>query len=233
MGASAQHDDRDPAWSATQRGGRIGRCPDVGTQRVRQSGWRIMPQLLALAYADEYRAAEVIAFLQRLQIGSAFGLKYVVGVARRMDWSVAVQCASELADEGECPCHFWRPLIASLILTPGVSSQRARCEDFGLDPDFERRLGGVLPPGSSAVFMIVPWRSLARTRAEIDCLQGTLLTSPIRIPQPVGARNRRQLEHIGTRQLDLARSVGGRRRSTNASVLAMVGRGHPPAVSPD
>ena len=58
-----------------------------------------MPHLLALAYADEYRAAEVLALLQRLQIGSAFGLKYVVGVVRRTNWSVAVQHAVELADD--------------------------------------------------------------------------------------------------------------------------------------
>jgi len=174
-----------------------------------------MPHLVALAYADEYRAAEVIAFLQRARIGSAFGLKYVVGVVRRTDWSVTLQHAVELAEDGDCACHFWRPLIACLILTPGVSSQRARCEDFGLDPDFERRLGGVLPPGSSAVFMIVPGRSVTRICAEIDPLQGTLLTSAIRARQRVGARNRRQLDRIGAGQPDLARRTSSSATSSS------------------
>ena len=96
-----------------------------------------------------------------------------------------------VAEHGELHYAFWRHLIVSLILTPGLSSQRTPCQDFGLETGFERRLNAAVPPGSSAVFMIVPRRTLARLTDELNRLQGTLIDSPIHA-QPVRLRARYQ-----------------------------------------
>jgi uncharacterized membrane protein len=139
-----------------------------------------MPYLLVLAYADEQRAAEVLALLQRLPVGSTVDTKNVVGIVRRTDWTVILQHTASLDAQDDCPCRFWRPFIASLILAPGASTQRAHWQDFGVEANFEHRLEAVLPPGSSAVFMIVPRRTLGRLAEEVRRLRGTLLTSQIR-----------------------------------------------------
>jgi uncharacterized membrane protein len=146
-----------------------------------------MPQLVALAYTDEWRAAEVIALLPRLRIGSTIDVNNVVGVVRRTDWGVILQHGMDLAEQGDCACKFWRPFIASLILAPGASSQRAHFADVEIDASFEPRLGAAMPPGSSAVFMIVPRRTLTRFADELNRLGGTLITTPIalgRIQRP-------------------------------------------------
>jgi len=85
----------------------------------------------------------------------------------------------ELAEQGDCACTFWRPFIASLILAPGASSQRANFADFEIDPSFEPRLGAALPPGSSAVFIILTRRAVTRFSDELNRLGGTLITTPI------------------------------------------------------
>jgi uncharacterized membrane protein len=107
----------------------------------------------------------------------------------------------DLAEPGECMCQFWRPLVASLILAPGVASLREPVENYGVEPSFQRRLGAVLPPGSSAVFMIVPRRLLNSISAELESVNGTLIASPIRKTPSSHARRleaaaRTKLHHV-------------------------------------
>ncbi len=138
-----------------------------------------MFDLVALAYADEYRAAEVLASLRRLRTGAFAEVVDVVSVIRRPDWTVLLSRDVDLAVTDDCCLQFWRGLVASLILAPGVATLRGNVVDYGVDPAFERRLSAELPPGSSAVLAIVPAGARRRITLALDSFGGTLCQSPI------------------------------------------------------
>jgi uncharacterized membrane protein len=140
-----------------------------------------MSDLVVLAYADEHRAAEVLATLQRLRNGSIFEVLEAVCVVRRTDWTVILQQAVDLAVADDTSSRFWRGLISSLILTPGATPLRINVGEYGIEPGFERRLRGALPPGSSAVFLIVPAGGLRRLAPYLRDFGGTLAATPIEL----------------------------------------------------
>jgi uncharacterized membrane protein len=138
-----------------------------------------MFDLLALAYADEYRGAEVLAALRRLRTGALGDVVDAVSVVRRTDWTVLLSREVDVSVTDDCCLRYWRGLISSLIVTPGVASLRTRTREYGVEPQFERRLAGVLPPGSSAVLLIVPLAARGDITTALSSFGGTLCQSPI------------------------------------------------------
>jgi len=138
-------------------------------------------QLVVLTYVDEHRAAEVLALLHRLHTGSSVKLDNAVGVVRATDWNVTLHHGTDLSEPNDPSAHFWRGLVASLVLAPGTGDCRRRGEDYGIAPSFERDLRAAFPPGSSAVFMVLAETTLAELRAQLYRLGGTLLHTPIAV----------------------------------------------------
>jgi len=138
-----------------------------------------MSDLVVLAYADEHRAAEVLAALRRLRTGAFAEVDDAVYVVRRTDWTVLLCREVDLAVTDDCSLQFWRGCISSLIPAPGVVSLRSNAVEFGIDPGFERRLAAALPPGSSAVMLIVEPTALSRMTSDLYSFGGTLCTTPI------------------------------------------------------
>jgi uncharacterized membrane protein len=139
----------------------------------------LLSHLVVLAYADEYRAAEVLATLQRLRTGSLVNAQHAVSMVRATDWSVELHYGADLRADAERTGRFWRSLITGLLLVPGGSTDRNSPEASSLDAGFVRRLCGSLPPGSSAVFMIVSRAALRRMLPELERFGGTLLETPV------------------------------------------------------
>lgn len=139
----------------------------------------MVKQLVALAYVDEHRAVEVLALLQRLHTGSALPVDDAVGVVRRTDWNVKLHHGMDLAEPEDTAIPFWRGLIASLVLAPGTADCRGTGQEYGLTPGFVHELRLAMPPGSSAVFMLVTEGTLAALLDELYRLGGRLLNSPI------------------------------------------------------
>ena len=138
-----------------------------------------MTQFLVLAYADEHRAAEVLATLQRLRTGSLVDAQDVVSVVRAMDWGVTLHYGADLRTDDEHSSHFWRSLVGSLLLAPGASTTNVGPEAFGFDAEFVSRVREALPPGSSGVFLLVPRTTLTRVLPELGRFGGSLLQTTI------------------------------------------------------
>jgi uncharacterized membrane protein len=136
-------------------------------------------QLVVIAYTDEYRAAEVLATLQRLHLGSELPLTDAVCLVRATDWTVKLHQSIDLAARDERATGVWRRLAANLVTAPGIFDCRARAGDFGLTDSFKRELGAELPPGSSAVLLLVPPPLLNRYVADLHRFGGKLLHTPI------------------------------------------------------
>jgi uncharacterized membrane protein len=139
-----------------------------------------LTQLVVLAYADEHRAAEVLATLQRLRTGSLIDIGDTVSVVRATDWRVTIHYRADLSTDEKQASQFWRKLIASLLLAPGGATTGARPDDAcGLDVAFVRNVGAALAPGSSAVLLLVVRAALSRVLPELVRFGGTLLQTPI------------------------------------------------------
>jgi uncharacterized membrane protein len=138
-----------------------------------------MSDLLALAYADEYRGAEVLAALRRLRTAAFDEVVDAVSVVRRTDWTVLLSREVDLSMTDDCCLRYWRGLVASLIVAPGVASLRSKTLEYGVDSKFERRLAGVLPPGSSAVLLIVAPAASASISTTLNAFGGTLCQTTI------------------------------------------------------
>ena len=152
--------------------------PNGGFRATRDS--RVtMSDLVVLAYADEHRAGEVLATLHRLRSTTSGEAIDAVCVVRRTDWTVTLNHEEELATPNVASTEYWRSLISSLILTPGAASLRCKVTEFGITPDFENRVVAALPPGSSAVLMIVAPHALGQLEPALQCFGGTMLTTPI------------------------------------------------------
>jgi uncharacterized membrane protein len=136
-------------------------------------------QLLALTYADEHRAAEVLATLQRLRTGRLIEAQDMVSVTRAMDWGITLHYGADLRCDGLRAHQFWRTLTASLVLAPGGASSTVRPESFGLETEFVRGVEAELQLGSSAVFLLVPRSALGRVLPELRRFGGALLQTTI------------------------------------------------------
>jgi uncharacterized membrane protein len=138
-----------------------------------------MTDLVAIAYTDEHRAAEVLAALRRLQTGAFADVGDAVSVVRRTDWTVLLSRQVDVGVADDCCFEFWRRFVSSLILSPGVASLRSSVAEYGIDPAFQQRLAMALPPGSSAVFLIVQSTALDRVSADLCSFGGTMCATPI------------------------------------------------------
>jgi uncharacterized membrane protein len=139
----------------------------------------VVKQLVVLAFVDEHRASEVLAMLQRIHTGHVFQYDNAVCVVRATDWNVKLTHGVDLGRIDDKPRQFWRELIATLVLAPGTADCRRTGEDFGIEPGFERELHANLPPGSSAVFMIVSPQMLSEIVEDLHLCGGTLLQSDL------------------------------------------------------
>ena len=136
-------------------------------------------QLVALVYADEYRAAEVLATLQRLRTGAIVRTQDAVSVARDTAGAIRIQHSADLAANDEPMGRFWRSLVGVMFLEPDNSTTPTSPETSGLDTAFAERLCAALPPGSSSMLVIVPRSMLTRVLPELERFGGTLLDTPI------------------------------------------------------
>jgi uncharacterized membrane protein len=139
----------------------------------------VVKHLVVLAFVDEHRAAEVLAMLRRLNAGCAFQDENAACVVRATDWNVTLTHATHLARRDDTPRQFWRGLVASLVLAPGTADCRVSGQDYGIAPEFEAELRAALPPGSSAIFLVVSALTLTHVLPELHRCGGTLLQTPI------------------------------------------------------
>ena len=100
---------------------------------------------------------------------------------RATDWNVKLTHGMDLGRDDNEPHKFWRALVASLVPAPGTADCRRSGQDYGIEPAFERELHANMPPGSSAVFIIVPPPMLPDIVDDLYRCGGTLLRTPIAV----------------------------------------------------
>jgi uncharacterized membrane protein len=145
-----------------------------------------MADLVAIVYPDEFRAAEVLAALRRLESRHLLDLEDACVVVReRETGKLRLEQATNLTAIGAISGSLWGALIGLLFQQPvlgaavgaAAGALSGRLSDYGIDDEFIRELGARLLPGSSAIFMLIRKATRERVEPEIAQFDGHLLYS--------------------------------------------------------
>jgi uncharacterized membrane protein len=134
-------------------------------------------ELVVFVYPDVFRAAEVMATLQRMRPADGPNLNDAVCVTCDRQGKVELQYARSPA-RGVADVRYWRALIGWLVSTAPAPAPVGG-PDFLPDDDFPAALRQRLAPDTSAVFVLV--RDVTRDRLvpELGAFGGTVLRTPL------------------------------------------------------
>ncbi|MGZ6390745.1 MAG: DUF1269 domain-containing protein [Ktedonobacterales bacterium] len=146
-----------------------------------------MSNLIVVAYPDEYRAAEVLAALRRLNSEYLIDLDDAVYVTKDARGKLKLHQNTSLAGVGAAWGGMWGMLIGLLFFVPflglavgaAFGALGAKLSDYGIDDKFAKQLADTMQPGSSAIFMLVRRSTPDKVVPEIAKFGGTILQTSL------------------------------------------------------
>lgn len=122
-----------------------------------------MSDLLVIAFDDEASAFDLRAELVKLQSEYLIKLEDAVVVTRPEADDIQLHQAMNLTAAGALGGTFWGTLVGLLFLNPllgaavgaGSGALAGYLSDYGINDGFMREIGQKIPPGGSAVFLLV------------------------------------------------------------------------------
>jgi uncharacterized membrane protein len=134
-----------------------------------------MSNLVVLAMDTESGAQEMQHEIRRLQQANLITLEDAAIVTRHMDGKAKVHQLNSLVGAGAFGGAFWGMLIGLLFFMPWLGlaagaitgALAGKFADIGVDDNFIRRVSESIPPGSSALFLMVRDASPDRVLEEI------------------------------------------------------------------
>ena len=143
-----------------------------------------MAHLVAIVYPDEFRAAEVMAALKRLQSQYLLDLEDACIVTRDKEkGKIKLHQAVNLTAAGAASGAFWGTLIGMLFLMPlaglavgaAAGALSGKLSDYGINDEFMKSLSAKLEAGSSAIFMLVRRATVDKVEPELAKFGGQVL----------------------------------------------------------
>lgn len=152
-----------------------------------------MSDLIALAFEDEHRAAEVLNTLHRLQAEHLIDLDDAVVVVKNREGRLKLHQTHDLSAAGAAGGAWWGLLLGIIfslpVLGPGAlalpflgalagaagGAIGGHFSDIGIDDRFIREVSAKLQPGSSAIFILVWKATLDEVLPELGRFEGTIL----------------------------------------------------------
>jgi uncharacterized membrane protein len=143
-----------------------------------------MSDLVVFDFDGIHTADEVLNKLRSLQKEYLIDLEDACVVEREKDGKVHIKQAVNLtavgATQGGMSGALWGALVGFLFLNPlagmaigglvgaGAGALSGSLADYGINDDFVRRLGETIPPGSSALFVLVKSVTFDKILPEIE-----------------------------------------------------------------
>ncbi len=148
-----------------------------------------MSDLLVIAFDDEASGFELRTELVKMQKEYLIELEDAVVVTRPSAEDIQLHQAMNLTAAGALGGGFWGTLVGLLFLNPllgaavGAASGAiaGRLTDIGVNDDFMRELGQSIPPGGSAVFILVRKMTADKVLARLESfhLKGRVLQTSL------------------------------------------------------
>ena len=157
-----------------------------------------MSDLLVIAFDNEANGFELRTALVNMQKEYLIELEDAVVVTRNAEGKIQLHQAMNLTTAGAVGGSFWGTLVGLLFLNPllgaavGAASGAlaGKFSDIGINDDFMRDLGNSIPPGGSAVFILVRKMTADKVLAKLESfhLKGRVLQTSL--PEAEEARLR-------------------------------------------
>ena len=148
-----------------------------------------MSDLLVIAFDDEANGFELRTELVKMQKEYLIELEDAVVVTRPAADDIQLHQAVNLTAAGALGGGFWGTLVGLIFLNPLVGAAvgaasgalAGRFTDIGINDDFMRELGQSIPPGGSAVFILVRKMTADKVLARIESfhLRGRVLQTSL------------------------------------------------------
>ena len=172
-----------------------------------------MSNLVVVAYPDEYRAAEVMAALRRLNKQYLIDLEDACYVTKDARGKIKLHQNTSLAGAGAAWGGLWGMLIGLLFFVPflgfaigaGMGAIGGKLSDYGIDDKFAKQLTATLQPNSSAIFVLVQRSTPDKVVPELAKFGGTILQTSL--PKETEDKLRAALEQGGAEQVAQAQAA--------------------------
>jgi uncharacterized membrane protein len=147
----------------------------------------LMSDLIAVAYQDQHKAAEVLNTVQRLQKEYLIDLEDAAYITKDKDGKVRLHQSVKLPLIGALTGTVWGTLIGLLFLNPLLGAALGAASgalsgaltDYGIDDKFMKELAQELKPGSSALFILVRRMTPDKVISELSRYGGKILQSSL------------------------------------------------------
>ncbi|HKS70665.1 MAG TPA: DUF1269 domain-containing protein [Ktedonobacterales bacterium] len=172
-----------------------------------------MSNLVVVAYPDEYRAAEVMAALRRLNKQYLIDFEDACYVTKDARGKIKLHQNTSLAGAGAAWGGLWGMLIGLLFFVPflgfaigaGMGAIGGKLSDYGIDDKFAKQLTATLQPNSSAIFVLVQRSTPDKVVPELAKFGGTILQTSL--PKETEDKLRAALEQGGAEQVAQAQAA--------------------------
>ncbi len=172
-----------------------------------------MSSLVVVEYPDEYRAAEVLAALRRLNSEYLIDLEDACYVTKDSRGKVKLHQNTSLTGAGAAWGGMWGMLIGLLFFVPflglalgaGFGALSAKLADYGIDDNFAKQIAHDLQPNTSAIFMLVRKSTPEKVVPELAKFGGTILQTSL--PPETEAKLQAAMDQGGAEHLARAQAV--------------------------
>lgn len=172
-----------------------------------------MSNLVVVAYPDQYRAAEVMATLRRLNKQYLVDLEDACYVTKDANGKIKLHQNTSLTGAGVAWGGLWGMLIGLLFFVPflgfaigaGMGAIAGKLSDYGIDDKFAKQLTSTLQPNSSALFVLVQRSTPDKVVPELAKYGGTVLQTSL--PKETEDKLRAALEQGGAEQVAQAQAA--------------------------
>jgi len=172
-----------------------------------------MSNLVVVAYPDEYRAAEVLAALRRLNKEYLVDLDDACYVTKDASGKIKLHQNTSLTGAGAAWGGLWGMLIGLLFFVPflglalgaGLGALSGKLSDYGIDDKFAKQIAATLQPNTSAIFMLVRRATPDKVIPELSQYGGTILQTSL--PKETEEKLQAALKQGGGEQVAQAQAV--------------------------
>lgn len=172
-----------------------------------------MSNLIVVAYPDEYRAAEVLASLRRLNKEYLIDLDDACYVTKDARGKIKLHQNTSLTGAGAAWGGMWGMLIGLLFFVPfiglaigaGVGALSGKLADYGIDDKFAKQIAETMQPNTSAIFMLVRKSTPDKVVPEVAKFGGTILQTSL--PKETEEKLQAALTQGGGEQIAQAQAV--------------------------
>ena len=142
-----------------------------------------MANLVAIIYPDEFRAAEVLATLRRLQTTFQINLADACCVTRDKQGKVELHQTFNVTAAGAISGGLCGTLVGLIFLNPLVGlavgtaagAITGRLSDHGIPDDFMKQFAEKMAPGSSAIFLLIRMANMENVEREMARFGGHIM----------------------------------------------------------